>query len=375
MTTISRRMGKGYALISAACLALVSWLAYHEFVEEPREFAAKGYTDIHHDTEAEFSTVLFLAAVPVLLGLGWWWIRRALSPLRTLLDAVEKVDVHNLRQPLPRSMKDDEVDKLSAAFGAMAARLDASFRRIHEFTLRASHELKTPLTVMRAHLETALREGQSLPPEQTAWIDGQLDEVKRLSQIVDSLTLLTKADAGLVELERQPVQLAELVEEAFEDAQVLARPHGVRVMLGEHVGNIITGDRHRLRQLLLILTDNAAKYNRPGGVIDIALRHAAGMAELKITNTGDSLTPEMIENVFDRFARGKNAQEKIEGCGLGLTIAQWIVQAHGGTIRLLAEGDGTTALVRMPAEAAETRSGIRRRPAPARALSESEVGP
>ena len=350
MTTIARRMGKGYALISAACLALVVWLGYHEFVEEPREFAAKGYTDIHKDTDAELSTVIFLAAVPMLLGLGWWWVSRVLSPLKTLLAAVQKVDSHNLLEPLPLSRRDDEVDKLSAAFGAMAVRLDASFRRIHEFTLRASHELKTPLTVMRAHLETALREGRSLPPEQSAWIYGQLDEVKRLSQIVDSLTLLTKADAGLVQLERQPVQFAELVEEAFEDAKVLARPYGVRVTLELQTENVITGDRHRLRQLLLILTDNATKYNRRGGTLGISLRNVDNTAELRVTNTGDRPNPEIPGDVFERFARGKNAQAKTEGCGLGLTIAQWIVQAHGGTIHLLAEPpDKITATVRLPA--------------------------
>jgi signal transduction histidine kinase len=364
VTTIARRMGVGYAVLSAVCIALVSWLGYREFVEEPREFAAAGFPGIHGDTLPEVMVVVFLGAVPVMLGLGWWWVCRVMSPLKTLIVAVEKVDLHNLQQELPMSRKDDEVDKLSTAFGAMAKRLDESFHRIHEFTLRASHELKTPLTVMRAHLETALREGKSLPSEQTAWIHGQIDEVGRLRQIVDSLTLLTKADAGLVKLERQPVQMAELVEEAFEDAQALARPHGVVVVLGECSGNIVTGDRHRLRQLLLILTDNATKYNVPGGGIEISLRHANGMAELNITNTGEGIALEMIDHVFDRFARGKNAQAKTEGCGLGLTIAQWIVQAHGGTIRLLDAGSGaTTALVRLPAEAGDTRSGIRRRAA------------
>ena len=169
------------------------------------------------------------------------------------------------------------------------------------------------------------------------------------------------------------MQLAELVEEAFEDAQVLARPHGVPVVLGDCTGNLMTGDRHRLRQLLLILTDNAVKYNVPGGDIEISLRHVDGMAELKITNTGEGIAQEMIDHVSDRFARGKNAQSKTEGCGLGLTIAQRIVLAHGGTIRLLDEGGGkTTALVRLPAEAAETRSGIRRRVVPLPA--ESDVG-
>ena len=167
------------------------------------------------------------------------------------------------------------------------------------------------------------------------------------------------------------MQLAELVEEAFEDAQVLARPHGVPVVLGDCTGNLMTGDRRR--QLLLILTDNAVKYNVPSGGIEISLRHVDGMAELKITNIGEGIAQEMIDHVFDRFARGKNAQSKTEGCGLGLTIAQWIVLAHGGTIRLLDEGGGkTTALVRLPAEAAETRSGIRRRVVPLPA--ESDVG-
>ncbi len=169
------------------------------------------------------------------------------------------------------------------------------------------------------------------------------------------------------------MQLAELVEETFEDAQVLARPHGVPVVLGDCTGNLMTGDRHRLRQLLLILTDNAVKYNVPGGDIEISLRHVDGMAELKITNIGEGIAQEMIDHVSDHFARGKNAQSKTEGCGLGLTIAQRIVHAHGGTIRLLDEcGGKTTALVRLPTEAGETRSGIRRRVVPLPA--ESDVG-
>ena len=348
--TITRRMGVGYALISVLCVMMVSWLAYHEFVEEPAEFAAKGYTDIHKDTEAEFSTVAFLVAVPVLLGLAWWWMFRVLSPLKTLLAAIEKVDEHNFLHPLPRSLKDDEVDKLSAAFSAMALRLDASFRRIHEFTLRASHELKTPLTVMRAQFETVLRENKSLPNEQTEWIEGQLDEVQRLTRIVDSLTLLTKADAGLVQLEQQALQIGELVEEAFEDAKTLANPYDVNVTLGECDGTIIRGDRHRLRQMLLILTDNAVKYNRPGGAIHISMHNAGNTAELRITNTSDGLTQEMLDKVFDPFIRGGNANQRVEGCGLGLAIAQWIVRAHEGTIRMLAEPDGKiTVLVRLPA--------------------------
>ncbi len=375
MISIARRMGVGYAVISAVCLILVGWLTYHEFVEEPREFAAQGFPGIHHDVNAELTTVIFLAAVPVMLGFGWWWFCRVMSPLKTLLAAVEKVDVHNLQQTLPVSHRDDEVDKLSAAFGAMARRLDDSFSRIKEFTLRASHELKTPLTVMSAHLETALREQKDMHPQKAAWIDDQielqLDEVRRLAKIVDSLTLLTKADAGLVQLEHHPVQMAEIVEEAFEDAQILAKPHAVTVWMGKCDGNLIIGDRHRLRQLLLILTDNATKYNRPGGTIAISLTHSDGYAEFKITNTGEDVSQTVLDNAFDRFARGGNVQGRIDGCGLGLTIAQWIVHAHRGNIRLYAEGGGwTSAVVHLPATRGDSRSSVRRRIVAAKAAED-----
>jgi signal transduction histidine kinase len=346
--TIIRRIGVAYAWMTAACIALVSWLAWHEFVEEPREFAELGAPEIHKDTLAEFSTVCFLAAVPALLGFGWWWMRKVLSPLEALCEAVNRADPHHLPQPMARSMNGDEVDKLAAGFNSMTARLHESFRRIHEFTLHASHELKTPLTVMRGQLETLLRENHSPSSEQAEWIDSQLDEIKRLAHIVDSLTLLTKADAGLVKLEVEIVELSDLVQEAYEDAQVLAKPRDVQFSLEECQPARVRGDRHRLRQLLLILTDNAVKYNFSGGTARLALRVSGETAELRVTNTTRPLAPGTLENAFERFARGSNAQGT-EGCGLGLTIAEWIVQAHQGQIVLRAEPEGcVTVTVHLP---------------------------
>lgn len=346
--TITRRLGIGYAIMASVCVLLLVWLWHHEFVAEAAEFAARGLTDVHKDTAAEFSTVCFLAVIPGLLGLGWWWTRRALAPLAALTHAAEQIESNNLRLPLPRSMNDDEVDTLAAVFDSMTARLDASFQQIREFTLHASHELKTPLTVMRAQLETVLRENGPLPAGQAEWVGSLLDEVQRLAKIVDSLALLTKADAGLVALERQSVPFGELVQEAFEDALILALQGQVRVTLDECAAAPLLGDRHRLRQLLLILVDNAVKYNRPGGELHIALREVDGSAELRITNDGGAIAPNE-QRLFGRFVRGENAMGKVEGCGLGLTIAQWIVQAHGGSIELRAEGgEKTTALVRLP---------------------------
>ncbi|MBI3843894.1 MAG: HAMP domain-containing histidine kinase [Planctomycetes bacterium] len=330
-------------------MLLLAWLWYQEFVKEAATFAAHGVSDLHKDTAAEIFTMGFLALIPVLLCLGWWWTRRVLAPLRALTRAAQQVESNNLRLSVPRTMNDDEVDALAAVFASMTARLDSSFQQIREFTLHASHELKTPLTVMRAQLETVLRESGSLPAEQTEWIESLLDEVQRLAKIVDSLTLLTKADAGLVTLERQPVPFGELVQEAFEDALILAQPQRVHVTLDTCENAPLIGDRHRLRQLLLILVDNAVKYTRPDGEIHIALREHDGAGELRITNDGGGITPETQRRLFGRFVRGENAIGKVEGCGLGLTIAQWIAQAHGGSIELRSEaGEKTTVLVRLP---------------------------
>lgn len=347
--TIIKRLGIGYGVMASACVLLLVWLWYHEFVDEPAEFAARGVGDLHKDTAAELSTVLFLGSIPVMLALGWWWTRRVLGPLRALTHAAEQIESNTLNVPLPRSMNNDEVDRLAAVFAAMTARLDLSFQQIREFTLHASHELKTPLTVMRAQLETALRESASLPGTQTDWMECLLDEVQRLTKIVDSLTLLTKADAGLVTLESKEVSLGELVQEAFEDALIMAQPQRVRVALDACADVQITGDRHRLRQLLLILTDNAVKYNRPDGEIHLSLCKRNSTAELRITNDGGGITPETQRRLFGRFVRGENAIGIVEGCGLGLTIAQWIVQAHNGAIELRAEAGGrTTVLVHLP---------------------------
>ena len=345
--TITKRLGIGYAVMATVCVLLVIWLWHHEFVAEPAEFAALGLTDVHQDTAAEFYTLCFLGSVPLLLAAGWWWTRHVLAPLSALTRAAEQIGSDNLRLTLPRSMNDDEVDSLARVLTSMTARLDASFRQIREFTLHASHELKTPLTVMRAQLETVLRESRALPAEQREWMASMVDEVQRLANIVDSLTLLTKADAGLVKLERKSISLGELVREAFDDALILAQAQGVSVTLGECVAAPLRGDRHRLRQLLLILLDNAVKYNRPGGRIQIALAEHDDTAELRVTNDGGGISSDTQRQLFGKFVRGENATGK-EGCGLGLTIAQWIVQAHGGTIELRSDPETTTVLVRLP---------------------------
>ena len=232
----------------------------------------------------------------------------------------------------------------------MLARLEGSFAREREFTLHASHELRTPLTIMRGQIETALREG-GLAPDQHELLASQLGEIERLAAIVDGLFLLAKADAGLVEMKREPVALHQLVEDVFEDARMLGGAAKIEVSLDTMEPVAVNGDGRRLRQLLLALADNAIKFNRPGGAVRFRLARRGGEAELTISNTGDGIPAEVLPRVFDRFYRGDPARGSgADGSGLGLSIAQWIASAHGGTIQIASvPGGETTVAVRLPA--------------------------
>jgi signal transduction histidine kinase len=348
--TLRQRFSWGYGTIVGACFLLVIALAYHEFVTEAKLLRQLGTKESQESAWADMIEVLCYSVIPVVLAVGWWLMWRTLRPIDELTRAVARLQAETLSEPLPRSGNGDEIDQLAAAFNTMRERLTRSFRQIQEFTLHASHELKTPLTVMRAELETAIQHEASFTSAQRDCMHSMLDEVERLTQIVDALTLLTKAEAGELRLERKPVRLAALVQESFEDALILAELGGVKVTLHECADLTVMGDRHRLRQLLLNLTDNAVKYNRPNGTVSMALRQRNGEAEIEIVNTSDGIPPELQPKIFDRFVRGDNAQaQSIDGSGLGLTIAQWIAQAHHGTIKLSSEpGKITTALVHLP---------------------------
>jgi signal transduction histidine kinase len=355
---IRTRLTLWYAgILFGSALLIAAW-SYYELVTEKRKprdaVEASEGSDEGEGFNDALDILLWCGVPAALIGLagGWFLMRRALNPIQALTAAAGQVDESNLHRQLPRTGNGDELDRLTEVFNAMTARLSDSFQRVREFTLHASHELKTPLTVLRGQLETALNE-PALTPAQRELATDQLDEHDRLTKIVDGLSLLTKADAGQVELRREPIRLDELVCDAYADAQVLARPSNISVTL-EHCDPVtINGDRHRLRQLLLNLTDNAVKYNQPGGTVTLALVRAGPSAEIKVGNTGAGIPPESLPRVFDRFFRADTSHGKsVEGCGLGLSIAQWIVTAHGGTIQMTSEpGRLTTVVVRLPASA------------------------
>lgn len=346
---IRTRLTLWYATILIGSLVLMGAGTYQEIAEQMRHEHRRHLWEHALDETSEMVFRVGLPAIAMGLLGGWWMTRKALAPVTALTVAVEKIHDRNLREPIPRTKNGDELDRLTEVFNAMTARLDDSFQRIREFTLHASHELKTPLTVLRGELETALREDHFTAP-QREWLLGQLDEIERLTRIVDGLTLLAKADAGQVRLNFETVSLDELVRENFADAKILAQPQNIEVKLAVCEAVSVSGDRHRLRQLLLNLTDNAIKYNRPDGAVTFSLRQAGGSAELAVENTGPGVAPELQPRVFERFFRGDSSHSGVvDGCGLGLSIVQWIVNAHRGAIRFSSEPDKTTLVtVRFP---------------------------
>jgi heavy metal sensor kinase len=351
--TIRARLTLWYlAFLVLALLLILGWTSFEMFVEHRTPDTEALLRATGENAVEELGEVFLYGSLPALIVAligGWFVMRRALSPVIRLTEAAERINLENLKERLPPTGSGDELDRLTEVFNAMMARLEDSFARIREFTLHASHELKTPLTVMRTEIEMALG-GEHLTPGQRDLLANQLEEIQRLTKIVNSLTFLAKADAGQVSLNREAVRLDEVVKDSFADAQMLAGPSQIAVELTACEEVTMRGDRHRLRQLLLNLTDNAIKYNRPQGAVKIALHRSNGDAELVIANTGPGIPPEQLPRVFDRFYRGDPARSSgVEGCGLGLSISKWIVLSHGGSIGLASTPqDLTTVTVRLP---------------------------
>ncbi len=352
--TIRSRLTLWLGGILLVSLAVMAGVLHYEWAEQQQRLAeAKQQPDPAWEEAGEIVLYYGVPTMLLLLAGSWWLLRKSLAPVTSLTHAAERIHVHNLKERLPLTGSGDEVDRLTEVFNSMLTRLDESFTHIREFTLNASHELKTPLTILRAQIETALRD-PATPNTQREIFADQIDEIARLTKIVDSLTLLAKADAGQLALAQEPVRLDELVRDSFTDAQLLAQPAQLRVELSACDETTVRGDRHRLKQLLLNLTDNAIKYCQCEGHVAIGLSRHNGTAELTIANTGPGIPPEKLPRVFDRFYRGDPARSNaVEGCGLGLSIAQWIVNAHRGTIQVASDPQKlTTVTVKLPVEAA-----------------------
>ncbi len=303
------------------------------------------------------------ALVPLALALagtgGWLLARRALRPVDQMTTAARRIEAERLAQRLEGAEMDDELGRLARTLNEMLARLEVAFAQVRRFSADASHELKTPLTVLKGEIEVALRNPRD-PAEYQRVLGSVLEEVESMARLVDDLLLLSRADAGALRWEIGPVELDRLVEEVAKEGDILGRGTQVRVSIRALEPVIVQGDGQRLKQLLRNLVDNGIKYTPPGGQVTLALRtesdQAPGLgsapqhALIDVRDTGVGIPAEALPRIFERFYRVDPARSReAGGAGLGLCIAKTIADAHGGRIEVLSTpGAGSTFTFVLP---------------------------
>jgi heavy metal sensor kinase len=255
-----------------------------------------------------------------------------------------------LEQRLQVRGSGDELDRLAGTLNDMLDRLNDAFRQIRQFSADASHELQTPLTILKGEMEVALRARRS-PEEYQRVLRSGLEEIDRINHLVAGLLLLARADAGMLRMDTKPVDVGELMQGVCEQMKTRADARAVRLHLELQEPVTVEGDREHLRRLLLNLVDNAVKYTPEGGRVSLSYRLDTDGVRLRVSDTGVGISGEGQPLIFRRFHRAAETRSQDEtGVGLGLSIARSIAEAHGGSIDVeSAPGQGSTFTVNLPA--------------------------
>ncbi len=305
---------------------------------------------------AELLRSMFLVGPLILLGalvLGYWLAGRRLRPLDRMIDEVEAItDGTSLHRRLAVPLTGDELSRLAVTVNRMISRLEQSFASLRRFTADASHELKTPLMVVRAGVERALTRPE-IPAESLESLDQALEQTNFMTELVDNLLTLARADEGRAALVLEECDLREVVADVYETAGILGESAGV--LVAAHTPDrpvLIPADRGRIRQMLLNLLTNAIKYTPRDGRVDIELEDHESQVVFSVRDTGIGIAAGDLEHIFDRFWRADVARSRAggrSGVGLGLAISKWIAEAHGGRIEAESRPSrGTTFRVTVP---------------------------
>lgn len=295
----------------------------------------------------------FLLVLPLALALvsggGWLVAGRALRPLNDITKLAERVTARGLDQRISANQESPEIARLIEVLNGMMDRLEISFRQAVRFSGDASHELKTPLTIMQGEIEQALQVVPAGSPQQQALVS-LLEQTQRLKSITRSLLLLAQADAGHLKLVKEPMDLGDQLSRMMEDASILAAEWELRFEVKLQPGVQVQADRSLLNMALLNLVTNAIRYNEPGGFVRLELKEVGGEIELTICNAGPGIAAADQPRLFERFYRGGARESGREsGSGLGLSLAREIVHAHQGKLKLAHSRPGETCFnVRLP---------------------------
>lgn len=292
-----------------------------------------------------------LVVIPLAALGGRALAQRALRPIGDLVASIREIDPGHLdsRQRLPEGAV-EEVSVLSHAFNALLGQLQENVERMRRFTADASHEIRNPLSVLRTGLEIALRRERSLREYQDL-LRENLQEIERLHTVVEGILLLARDGSGSSpKLSRAPVDLADIVSATTEAFAASAAERDIRIDAIVEPGCLISGDASLLRLIVFNLLDNALKHSPDGEAVSVTARTGEKQISLVVADRGLGVRPEDRERLFERFFRGGPASGSGIG-GIGLSVARWIAEAHGGTVRLLDRDRGAAFEVVLPSAA------------------------
>ena len=295
---------------------------------------------------------ILLLSIPVaiLLSLvgGAVLARQAIEPLDRMTSTAQQISAEHLNERIQLERADTELKRLADSFNEMLGRLDQSFKQIRQFTADASHELRTPVTILMGETDLALN-GLLDHEECRAALGSRREELQRMSRIIDDLLTLSQFDHGQQTLQCKPLDFSDLIIEVCEQQRIQAKSKGVELELAKTVPAMIEGDDSRLRQMVRNLLDNAIKYTPGGGKVSVELAQANGNFELRVSDNGIGIPHEDLPHIFDRFYRADKARTRAEGgTGLGLSIVKQVAEGHGGSVTVSSEvGTGTVMTVVM----------------------------
>ena len=331
---------------------------------EPVEIFGKPYLvaaayPLHHDSETmEAVATAYAIAIPLLLLIaalgGYFLATRSLSPVAAMSARAAEISSSNLNERLPVGSRRDELTALAEVVNGLLERLERAFAQQRRFMADASHELRTPVAVLRTEADVTLSRPTRTEAEYRESVSVMRDSAQRLGRIVDDLFLLARADAGHLPLRREPLYLEDVVDEAARAVQSLARERDVRVQLLPLEDSPYDGDADLLGRVLLNLLDNAIKHSPPGGTVTLALTRTAHEYHVAVTDEGAGIPLEAQSQIFERFfradkARSRTSGDATAGAGLGLAIGRWIAEAHGGRLELVKSSpSGAEFLLALP---------------------------
>jgi heavy metal sensor kinase len=359
--SIRVRLTTWYASVLAVTLVVYAtgtFLAVrHEFLEQLDDqlHETPAPVDEHARVQAELYeiAVVLLLGIPLVVALagigGYVMARRALTPIDHLASAARRITADRLHERLSVPNPHDEIGRLAAVINDTFARLDASFEKLRRFTADASHELRTPLATIRGIGEASLSQPVAVADHKEA-IGSMLEEVDRLTNLVDTLLRLSQGDAGTIRVSLETTDLGELTSAVVASLGILAEERNQRLTLHRSGEVDVRVDRLVFREALANIIDNAIKYSPSGAAIDIRVWVEGDRAFVAVADEGPGIASEYRGRIFDRFFRLDEARSRDRGgTGLGLAIAKWAVEINGGSIAVDARpGGGAVFKIALP---------------------------